>query len=107
MTCSPFDPESIPECKNPKNMQKIKSFFDELTPRLETARVLDKELDRNLAHRFNVLDYLKTDELGLSRIIADLFDPKASHGQGVLFLRNCTRKARTTGTTAGKSRATL
>ena len=66
---------------------EIKRFFDELAPRLETARVLEHELDRNLARRFNVLDYLKTDELGLSRIIADLFNPEASHGQGVLFLR--------------------
>ena len=48
-------------------MERIKRFFDELAPRLETARVLDQELDRNLARRFNVLDYLKTDELGLSR----------------------------------------
>ncbi len=68
-------------------MQTIKSFFDELAPRLDTARVLDHELDRNLARRFNVLDYLKTDELGLSRIIADLLNPEATHGQGVLFLR--------------------
>ena len=68
-------------------MQTIKSFFDELAPRLDTARVLDQELDRNLARRFNVLDYLKTDELGLSRIIADLLNPEATHGQGVLFLQ--------------------
>ena len=45
------------------------------------------ELDRELAHRFNVFDYLRDDELGLSRIIADLLDPKASHGQGTLFLQ--------------------
>ena len=32
--------------------------------------------------RFNNLDYLRDDELGLSRIIADLLNPKASHGQG-------------------------
>ena len=66
---------------------EIERFFDELAPRLETARVLEQELDRNLARRFNVLDYLKTDELGLSRIIADLLDPDASHGQGVPFLQ--------------------
>ncbi len=51
------------------------------------ARVLDRELDRNLAHRFNVLDYLRDNELGLSRIIADLLDPEARHGQGTLFLQ--------------------
>ena len=62
-------------------------FFDELAPRLETARALGRELDRKLAHRFNVFDYLRDDELGLSRIIADLLDPEATHGQGTLFLQ--------------------
>ena len=66
---------------------EIKRFFDELAPRLQTAKVLDQELDRNLARKFNVLDYLKTDELGLSRIIADLLNPDGSHGQAALFLR--------------------
>lgn len=67
---------------------EIERFFDELAPRLETARVLEHELDRNLARRFNVLDYLRDDELGLSRVIADLLNPKASHGQGALFLHS-------------------
>ncbi len=62
-------------------------FFAGLAPRLDMARVLAHEFDRNLAHRFNVLDYLRDDELGLSRIIADLLNPKASHGQGALFLQ--------------------
>ena len=62
-------------------------FFAELVPRLDSARVLERELDRKLAHRFNVLDYLREDELGLSRIIADLLNPKARHGQGTLFLK--------------------
>ena len=42
-------------------------FFDELKPRLETARMLESELDAQLARRFNVFDYLRTDELGISR----------------------------------------
>ena len=62
-------------------------FFVELSPRLDTARALEQELDRNLARRFNVLDYMRDDELGLSRIIADLLDPDATHSQGALFLR--------------------
>ena len=62
-------------------------FFAELSPRLETARAIERELDRHLARRFNVFDYLSTVEVGLSRIIADLFDPEARHGQGTLFLR--------------------
>ena len=62
------------------------SFFGELAPRLETAKTLGLDLDRHLARRFNVLDYLRDDELGLSKIIADLLDPHATHGQQWLFL---------------------
>ena len=55
--------------------------------KLESVRDRERESDRKLARRFNVLDYLRTDELGLSRIIADLLDPGARHGQGPLFLK--------------------
>ena len=65
----------------------LERFFLELAPRLETARVLDRELDRQLARRFNVLDYLRTDELGLSRVVADLLNPEGNHGQGSVFLK--------------------
>lgn len=66
---------------------RLNVFFAELQPRLDAAKRLERELNRHLAHRFNVLDYLRTDELGLSHVIADLLDPRASHGQGPLFLR--------------------
>ena len=62
------------------------TFLAELFPRLEAVRRIERELDRKIAHRFNVLDYLRHDELGLSRVVADLLDPKAKHGQGALFL---------------------
>ncbi len=62
-------------------------FFARLSPRLEAARALERELDRHLARRFNVFDYLSTDEVALSRIIADLLDPGARHGQATRFLR--------------------
>ena len=48
------------------NRKRYRDFFAELAPRLETAKALDIELDRQLARRFNVFEYLKTDELGLS-----------------------------------------
>ena len=69
------------------NRGAIGQLFAGLTPRLATARRRELELDRQLARRFNVLDYLQTDELGLSRIIADLLDPQATHGQGAVFLQ--------------------
>ena len=67
--------------------RRYERFFYELAPRLDVARNLELELDRHLARRFNAFDYLRTDELGLSQIVADLLDPKASHAQGALFLR--------------------
>ena len=73
-------------------LREYQRFFDGLTPRLETARMLERELDVTLARRFNVFDYLKSksayrvNEVTLSRVIADLLDPSGSHGQGTLFL---------------------
>ena len=67
--------------------RELERFFAEVGPRLETAQTLDDELDRQLARRFNVFRYLRTDEMGLSRIIADLLDPVGDHGQGAAFLK--------------------
>ena len=68
-------------------MQQYQRFVDELAPRLETARALERQLDAQLARRFNVFDYLRRDELGLSRIVADLLNPEGKHGQGASFLQ--------------------
>ena len=65
----------------------LSDFFTELERRLQSVKDLERKSDRDHAHRFNFLDYLRTDELGLSRIIADLLDPHARHGQGPLFLK--------------------
>ena len=67
--------------------RRYQSFFDRLGTRLEAAREIERELDRRLAQRFNVFDYIRTDELGLSRVIAELLDPHGRDGQGSLFLR--------------------
>ena len=61
-------------------------ILQELTPHLHAARTVERELDRHFASRFNVFRYLRDDELGLSRIIADLLDPEGEHGQGTTFL---------------------
>ncbi len=61
-------------------------FFTALGARMEGARAVERELDRLLARGFNALDYLRTDELGLSRIIGYLLDPNGTHGQGTRFL---------------------
>lgn len=66
--------------------ERLQRFFDALGPRLEMARTVDERLNTELAYRFNVLDYIRTSELGLSRVIADLLDPCATHGQRTRFL---------------------
>lgn len=66
--------------------QGLDRFFEGLRARVNLAREVDARLDQQLARRFNVLDYIRTSEMGLSRVIGDLFDPKASHGQEILFL---------------------
>ncbi|MCY3885140.1 MAG: PD-(D/E)XK nuclease family protein [Gammaproteobacteria bacterium] len=67
-------------------MLQYSEFFSNLSHRVESARQLERELDRQLARRFNIFDYLSTDELGLSRVLADLLNPDAFHGQGGYFL---------------------
>ena len=66
--------------------QGLERFFNELSPRLDAARNEERERDRRLARNFNAFDYLRTDEQGLSKLIADLLDPKGKHGQGDAFL---------------------
>ncbi len=65
--------------------RRVQQFFVELNPVLEAARKLERELDRHLAHRFNVFDYMgdgRPGEVLLSKIIGDLLNPAALHGQG-------------------------
>ena len=58
---------------------------------LRVAEAGERQLDKHLALRFNVLNYLGDNELGLSRILADLLAPRGGHGQGVLFLKTLLR----------------
>lgn len=59
------------------------------TATLKEAR--ERFADR-LAPDFSIFDYLRTDEMGLSRCIADLLDPKGKHGQKEVFLESFLEK---------------
>ena len=54
---------------------------------LRAARAVAVASQARLAPEFCALSYLRTDEYGISRILADLLDPKGSHGQGSSFLK--------------------
>ena len=67
----------------------MERFFEEIDQQLQAVEREERELNRRLAKRFHALEYLRTDELGLSRIIADLLkvSDDAVHGQGSRFLK--------------------
>ncbi len=58
----------------------------------ETIYEARKRFFSHLALDFTIFDYLRRDEMGVSRIIADLLDPSASHGQGSTFLKEFAKK---------------
>lgn len=87
--------------------QQLQSLLEEFAPRLAAARELELELDRHLAPRFNAFDYIRTDELGLSRVIADLLDPAGKHGQGTVLLKAMLEAFPPTGDVARGLRPTL
>ena len=76
------------DCIRRGRQRECVRLLQELTPQVHAARAVERELDRQLARRFNIFRYLRRDELGLSRIIADLLDPIAEHGQGTMFLES-------------------
>lgn len=54
--------------------------------RVSTLQAAKKLVEDQLAPDFCIFDYMKNNENGLSRCLADLFDPCGRHGQRSLFL---------------------
>jgi len=68
-------------------MSEVQTLINEVSQKihaLETAQVL---YSRQLSPEFNTFDYINTDELGLSHILAALLNPKGSHAQQDSFLK--------------------
>ncbi|MGR3485538.1 MAG: PD-(D/E)XK nuclease family protein [Paracoccaceae bacterium] len=66
---------------------RIDRFFTTYGTVAEGARAVHAQLSRRLAVDLNLLDHMRTDEHGLSALIAMLLDPRGAHGQGDAFLR--------------------
>jgi PD-(D/E)XK nuclease superfamily protein len=66
--------------------ERLSAFFGVLAQKLRSHHDAVRRLDRFLSTRFNVFTLIKPDENRLSDIIANLLDPKGSHGQKPLFL---------------------
>lgn len=65
----------------------LEQFFADVSYRVELAEDTQRRIDQKLATGFNVFNLIAPDENTLSDILADLLDPKGSHGQGHLFLK--------------------
>lgn len=68
-------------------MNKLQNLLDEVSKKALALKTAQSLYSRQLAPKFNIFDYINTNELGLSRILADLIDPKGSHAQNSQFLK--------------------
>ena len=67
--------------------EALEKFFNAAAQKVDEAEKQQREIDKIEATGFNVFHLIEADENKLSDILADLLDPKGSHGQGDLFLR--------------------
>jgi PD-(D/E)XK nuclease superfamily len=68
--------------------EKLKVELTRFWPQFEDARIAQRDRERMEASRFCLIRLLGVEELEKthSRILADLLDPRGTHGQGSLFL---------------------
>lgn len=66
--------------------QQIEQLLSDVSFKIGTLREARNRFADQLAPEFRIFDYLRNDEMGLSRCIANLLNPKGEHGQGSIFL---------------------
>jgi hypothetical protein len=73
---------------NEKRKMKLQSelLLNEVGFKLGTLREARARFSDQLAPDFRIFDFLRSDEMGLSRCLANLLDPQGTHGQGSIFL---------------------
>lgn len=64
----------------------IQKLLHETEISLAGLRFAAEKFSSQLAPRFNIFDYLRNDEMGVSSCLAELLNPHGAHGQGRLFL---------------------
>ena len=63
----------------------IPQLLDRVSNELKALETARQRYAKQLAPNFSVFDYIYTDEMMLSRIIADLLNPQGKHAQGITF----------------------
>ncbi len=66
--------------------EQIDLLLKEVTFKTATLKEARERFADRLAPDFSIFDYLRADEMGLSRCIASLLDPTEKHGQKAVFL---------------------
>lgn len=70
------------------NINQIVDSLISINQVIENFRLQREKNELYDSNRFNPFQFLQTDEMGLSKILAFLLDPKETHGQGDLFLNS-------------------
>ena len=69
------------------SMSTVQSLINDVSQKINALETAQALYSRQLSPDFSTFDYISTDELGLSRILAALLDPKGNHAQQEGFLR--------------------
>lgn len=70
------------------NINQIADSLISIRKVIEKFRLQREKTELYDSNRFNPFQFMQTDEMGLSKILAFLLDPKETHGQGDLFLNS-------------------
>ena len=70
------------------NINQVVDSLISINQVIENFRVQREKNELYDSNRFNPFQFLQTDEMGLSKILAFLLDPTETHGQGDLFLNS-------------------
>lgn len=70
------------------NINQIADSLISIHEMIEKFRLQQEKNELYDSNRFNPFQFMQTDEMGLSKILAFLLDPKETHGQGDLFLNS-------------------
>ncbi|MCP5476857.1 MAG: PD-(D/E)XK nuclease family protein [Rhodanobacteraceae bacterium] len=66
---------------------EVLAWLEALSHQIGQLSEYRRQLEPQLAPEFSVLRYARTDEIGLSQILADMLNPRGPHGQGERFLK--------------------
>jgi len=64
----------------------ILNFFGSIGAVTRFAERAEQRIALETANTFNVFDWIRPNEVGLSLVLRELLDPRGSHGQGAAFL---------------------